>query len=223
MRRMIMADLIEMSDASMAQPGRPPMPGISETRHWLGAKSLRYTVAVGRGAAAQGHRQVFAVSPPPSRAGQGVVEVPRRVPIGCRRQTQRTICGPTITLQHLPFPHSQLIALFQLQQSIAVTTKQPPQELLQPTANTRDTAPPPETSSSDFFPNRFDSIAVDNSPALPGPVPLPARPPTDPARPHPHPESGPLACTGPPRGLPSLQATAHFPVRDPQSSNSPAI
>lgn len=199
------------------------MPGISETRHWLGAKSLRYSVAVGRGAAAQGHRQVFAVSPPrvrglpsPSRAGQGVVEVPRRVPIGWRRQTQHTICGPTITLQHLPFPHSQLIALFQLQQSIAVTTKQPPQELLQPTANTRDTAPPPETSSSDFFPNRFDSIAVESSPALPGPVPLPARPPTDPARPHPHPESGPLACTGPPRGSPPCKQQPTSPYGTPK-------
>lgn len=201
------------------------MPGISETRHWLGAKSLRYSVAAGRGAAARGHRQVFAVSPPHhvlvrgSSRFLGECQSAAAVKVNVRfvvpQQPYNTSRSPI--LSSLPFSSSNN------------QLPSPPSSRPKGSSNQQPThaIPPLRPSARNIVVRLFpQSVRLHRSGKFsspPGPGASPRPPPDRPGQ-----ASSPsrirAACLyGPSKGLPSLQATAHFPVRDPQSSNSPAI
>lgn len=191
------------------------MPGISETRHWLGAKSLRYTVAVGRGAAAQGHRQVFAVSPPHHvlvRGRRGSSASANRLPPSNSTYdlwSHNNLTTPPVPpfSAHCPFPAPTI----NCRHHQAAAPRAPP-------TNSQHTRYRPSARNIvvRLFPQSVRLHRSGKFSSPPGPGASPRPPPTDPARPHPHPEAGPLACTGPPRGSPPCKQQPTSPYGTPK-------
>lgn len=223
MRRMIMADLIEMSDASMAgSPGDRRCPEF--LRRDIGSVPSRCGT-LWQWAEALLHRATGRCSRSP-------------LPITCWSGGRR---GSSASANRLPPSNST----YDLWSHNNLTTPPIPPfsahcPFPAPTINCRHhqaaapRAPPTNSQHTRYRPSarnivvrlfpqsvRLHRSGKFSSPPGPGASP---RPPPD----RPGQASSPsrirAACLyGPSKGLPSLQATAHFPVRDPQSSNSPAI